>query len=127
MFSSISLLRKYDLFYLSFICHFTTKKILTLSHLISLIWINTTYLITFYLSKYSCNLFFYLMTYYLKAIAGLQLPAKKTFDMKVPGAHQNRACTFHTNPLSQPSPFFIFSIQLGSWIPRYSLECPIRT
>ena len=46
------------------------------------------------------------MAYYLKAIAGLQLPAKKTFDMKVPGAYQNRACTFHTNPLSQTSPFF---------------------
>ena len=53
------------------------------------------------------------MAYYLKAIAGLQLPAKKTFDMKVPGAHQHRACTFHTNPLSQPSPFFIISGGLG--------------
>ena len=29
--------------------------------------------------------------------------------MRVLGAYQNRACTFHTNPLSQPSPFFIIS------------------
>ena len=29
------------------------------------------------------------------------------------GAHQHRACTFHTDPLSQPSPFFIISGGLG--------------
>ena len=33
--------------------------------------------------------------------------------MKVSGAHQHRACTFHTDPLSQPSPFFIISGGLG--------------
>ena len=66
IFSSISLLHKYDCYFIFHLYIISLYKILTLSHLISLIWINTTYLIIFYLSLYSCNLFFYLMAYYLK-------------------------------------------------------------